>query len=310
MIEFAIKNYGDEVEESEAENRTSELLEEELEVTEENKTADEEKILSSEDIEELILETTENEEAIANEVLEEEAISEAEFEITLQEEELSSKVEEKSSTQEDSKKEVSEEADEFEITLEEEDIISDPIEKDISTEEDSQKEILEEEAQFEVKIEEPKESSPKVEKQISSKKRQLITMKLWEIASPMMIIPAETGVVYENQTHGTTTLQDSLEGILIPVNSEYNPKEYKKSISYQIESLFSEGSAGTISKEIAQKLETIFQNYPETKGISVDWEKLLESHEAWLHVIVSDTKYSDYSGLKNMKAILTWNNSD
>ena len=126
----------------------------------------------------------------------------------------------------------------------------------------------------------------------------------------MLIVPAKTGVIYENQTGGTTCFQDSLEGILIPISNDYFSHNYKDSLHYQITSLFPEGSPGNIDQQIAKDIEQILSNHPETKGIKINWKNLKDSHEAWLHVIVNDSEGSSYSGFKNVEAVMTWSNSD
>ncbi|MBF0236813.1 MAG: hypothetical protein HQM12_03845 [SAR324 cluster bacterium] len=135
-------------------------------------------------------------------------------------------------------------------------------------------------------------------------------VKLWGICSLMLIIPEKTGVTYENQTWGTTCFQDSLEGILIPISNDYLPKNYEDSLDYQITSLFPDGSSGYIDENLAKTIQNILTKYHESKGIKINWDKLKNSHEAWLHVIVNDSESDLYSGLKNIEAVLTWNNSD
>ena len=135
-------------------------------------------------------------------------------------------------------------------------------------------------------------------------------VRLWDICSPMLIVPAKTGVIYENQTGGTMCYQDSLEGILIPISNDYYPDEYRDSLDYRIIALFPEGSAGYIDEATATTIQQILANYPETQGIQVHWEKLSFSHEAWLHVFVNDVEMAPYNGFQKCEAILTWNNSD
>ncbi len=135
-------------------------------------------------------------------------------------------------------------------------------------------------------------------------------VRLWDICSPMLIVQAATGVIYENQTWGTHCYHDSLEGILIPISNDYYPDEYHDSLDYRLSALFPEGSAGYIDEATSTEIARILKTYPETQGIHVHWEKLSSSHEAWLHVLLNDVEMAPYSGFDNREAVLTWRNSD
>ncbi|TLU67238.1 hypothetical protein FE810_02850 [Thalassotalea litorea] len=49
---------------------------------------------------------------------------------------------------------------------------------------------------------------------------------------------------------------------------------------------------------------------PETTAIHVDSSKISDSYEAWVHVIVEENNFSDFSGFGEFKGVLTWCNSD
>ena len=133
---------------------------------------------------------------------------------------------------------------------------------------------------------------------------------LYNITSPVLIFPAKTGVVYQNQTHGTLCQQDIMEGFIIPISNDYLPTNYLESIDYQLCSLFADDSHGYLDENLLNKIDGILASYPVTQGITINRNRAEESHEAWVHVYVTDTECGDYSGFNHQQAVLTWCNSD
>lgn len=130
------------------------------------------------------------------------------------------------------------------------------------------------------------------------------------IGEPVLLIPAKSGVLYQNQTWGTQCFQDEIEGNLIPLDSEDKSTVHGIGFGDFVEKMFPKGSSGVITTDMGKEIEKFLGNSATMKGIQIDWEKFEESHEAWLHVIVNDSEFSAYSGIVDKKAILTWPNSD
>lgn len=137
----------------------------------------------------------------------------------------------------------------------------------------------------------------------------MIGVKLWDMNTLMLIIPASTGIIYENQTWGTTCFNDFLEGMLIPTGLDFF-EDNPEAAGFDLESLFPEGGHGFIDRTRAENIEKRLSAHVETEGIKVNWKKIDQSHEAWLHVIVSDGKFTTYSGLNGREAVFTWPNRD
>lgn len=121
------------------------------------------------------------------------------------------------------------------------------------------------------------------------------------------IIPCNSGIKFEVQTGGHACNQQEIEGAFIPVHF------YKiggniddlthQSMSNNLCHHFYDGPhkgwcSDGIQKEDAEFVDTVL-DYLDRKKISVNREKLKESHEAWVHVKID-----------GRDAIFTWPNSD
>ena len=133
-------------------------------------------------------------------------------------------------------------------------------------------------------------------------------VKLWELSGAALIVPENTGVFYTNQVNGTACEHPKIEGFLIPINNDMllNSAEH---LENQLCSLF-DGAWGELSETKANKINDVLAKYPETKGISVNRDKIKESVESWIYVLAKETKFSCYSGFGELNGILTWQNSD
>ncbi|TGJ99007.1 hypothetical protein EHQ53_10495 [Leptospira langatensis] len=134
---------------------------------------------------------------------------------------------------------------------------------------------------------------------------------LWCIKSPVLLVPKATGVVYTNQTCGTACLQEEIEGFAIPISDEYSDIDYELSLDFRIRKLFPDGNPGNIDFRLAEAIQSILDSYNESKWVRIDFEKLSESHEAWLKVkLYSGNDYIPSDLIDGQEAILTWQNSD
>ena len=138
-----------------------------------------------------------------------------------------------------------------------------------------------------------------------------ILIRLWSIRSPVILVPRKTGVTYTNQTCGTGCRQDEMEGFAIPISDEFDDADYEQGLDFRICQLFPDGSSGLIDLKLAEKIQSILASYPESKWIKINFARLEESYEAWLHVTLHENEEYVTAGLpEGQEAILTWHNSD
>lgn len=132
---------------------------------------------------------------------------------------------------------------------------------------------------------------------------------LWNLSEVAIILPMQTGVIYENQTGGVVCYQSEKEGLLIPIEADSGFRGNNDSLSHKLCSYFAHG-AGVVGEKEADKIDVYLKSYNETIGISVDRNKLSQSHESWVHIKAIETEFSSYSGFGEIEGILTWPNSD
>lgn len=127
-------------------------------------------------------------------------------------------------------------------------------------------------------------------------------IKLWDLEGYGIIIKCKSGIIYLNQTGGTACYDSEVEGAFCPLIDEAET---------QIEKL---GKLTTNKSKItpkeADEIDSILSSNPDTKFIKVDREKLSESWESWLHVIVDSEQSVCIEYSSSISAILTWPNSD
>ncbi len=150
-------------------------------------------------------------------------------------------------------------------------------------------------------------------------------IQLWSSTGVGIIISYPSGVIYSNQTGGTSCLHPECEGVYIHLADEY----YKKgrgtaSFEDELMSYFEgpkhlgTGATSGLDEEDADFVDKILKKMELSHCVQVDRKKLSKSHEAWVYVkILSDEKVDDenmslFSGFgpypKN--GIFTWENSD
>jgi hypothetical protein len=139
--------------------------------------------------------------------------------------------------------------------------------------------------------------------------QDMIHVSLDDLTQCALIVPAKTGVVYENQASGAQCARPSQEGYLLPIAHDAPLDEPELALESRISALFPAGGPGLIDARIAAKLEDILDSSGLTRGISLDWSMLQASTEAWVHVIVDHIETIGH-GHQRFAAILTWPNSD
>lgn len=126
----------------------------------------------------------------------------------------------------------------------------------------------------------------------------------------MLLIEHPSGVVYENQVGGNACWQATLEGVLAPLDMESKSFE-------EIMNLFDAYAPQGITAMTADAIDAILVAEPVAKTVRVDRERLAESWEAWVYVIVdfpasvaADADLELFSGFGKGHGVLTWPNSD
>jgi hypothetical protein len=141
-----------------------------------------------------------------------------------------------------------------------------------------------------------------------------------------LIIAVPNGVVYSNQTGGTECLHPEFEGIYIPLRNETEEGasaggrnlELRSPEHELVEYFFRgayEGSGATwgLNEEDAVFIESVLSKWDLGECLRVDRDRLDESHEAWVHVmVVGEESHQAFSGFGPYPrpGILTWKNSD
>lgn len=136
------------------------------------------------------------------------------------------------------------------------------------------------------------------------------TVLLYGLHSVGLVIPCSSGVIYQNQTGGYACLQDSVEGIFVPLHSE--PIDHYEALHhFFFRDKWGGHCDGGIDIESADFIDSTLARLPGHSGIKVDRSRLAESHEAWVHVTLADpTSTGLLEGFDGVHGILTWPNSD
>lgn len=148
-------------------------------------------------------------------------------------------------------------------------------------------------------------------------KKTKTRVHLYDLQQPMLLIPAETGIVYYNQVGGCGCFSMEAEGYLVPLPNidlveyeHFNPKVWYHLgdgivANPPLHDMDHDGNALSWWDEFK---ETIEQDLPENE----DWPKMkmippskdkTQHYEAWVHVEVIIVG-------KKKRAILTWRNCD
>jgi hypothetical protein len=138
-------------------------------------------------------------------------------------------------------------------------------------------------------------------------------IQLFYTAGVSLIIPCHSGVLYSNQTGGHGCLHPEVEGVCVPLFPEGARLEEKLGDFFtgpKWQGWCSEG----IDSETADYIDTALEESDRTKEMTVNRTRLNDSHEAWIHLNIPDSKtaheLSIFRGFNQRNAILTWSNSD
>lgn len=133
---------------------------------------------------------------------------------------------------------------------------------------------------------------------------------LYGLQSVGLIIPCASGVVYQNQTGGYACLQDTAEGVFVPLDSDPT-NHYEALNDFFFKGKWAGYCMNGIDGETADFIDATLARVSVHSGIKVNWSRMKDSHEAWVHVTLADPSSTGLlEGFGATQAILTWPNSD
>ena len=136
-----------------------------------------------------------------------------------------------------------------------------------------------------------------------------------------LIINLPTGILISNQTGGTACLQPEIEGIYIPIANDILIESYTlHSPETELTQYFlspkyaGTGACNGIDLKDVEEIESILEKYNLQNFISIDTEKLSESHESWIWVKINlnseNNLFLKNFGKTDLNGVITWCNSD
>ena len=123
-----------------------------------------------------------------------------------------------------------------------------------------------------------------------------------------LIIPAETGIHWRTQAGGVSCLQNVLEGLFIPFNSDQTSSTSEDGLYCRLEAFYER--EGRVWSANADHFDALLAADASTAWVRLDRERLSESDEAWVHVVMAPVGDWPVKGLPPGPAVLTWLNSD
>ena len=136
---------------------------------------------------------------------------------------------------------------------------------------------------------------------------------LWSLASPVILVPSRTGVIYCNQVNGVATEHRELEGFLLPFPviqaSVFDPKWWERNYNRRVP-----GEPKERWVQIATEIERALNGVVASGQLAHNVHVLEDDAnvEAWVRVefdfnLISET---DPDTLQHLNGILTWENCD
>jgi hypothetical protein len=147
-------------------------------------------------------------------------------------------------------------------------------------------------------------------------------IKLWDHVGLGIILSWPTGIIYSNQTGGTSCLAPEMEGAFIPLQNDCTlPDNVLLSPAKDLWDYFTgprwNGTGATNGLEEADGnfIDDLLRKASLFPALRVDRTRLADSHEAWVHVIISSDESDDlpiFAGFTPYPraGVLTWQNSD
>jgi len=148
-------------------------------------------------------------------------------------------------------------------------------------------------------------------------------VELWESVGFGVIISYPTGVLYSNQTGGTSCLHPTIEGIYVPLSNDIAVPEGKLlSPDTELFAYFTgpkhrgAGATRGLDLDDAAFIEATLAKWRLSSFVTIDRTRLRDSHEAWVwSTVVADGGDEDlaiFAGFSPYPrpGVLTWTNSD
>ena len=146
-------------------------------------------------------------------------------------------------------------------------------------------------------------------------------VQLFEHVGLGVIVSWPSGVVFTNQTGGTSCLAPEMEGIFIPLRNDCTAQGVLVSPENDLWEYFTGprwggiGATQGLQQQDADFIDALLHRVNLHPAMSVDRRRLRESHEAWVHVAIHDDEFRDpplFTGFSPYPrpGILTWQNSD
>ena len=133
-----------------------------------------------------------------------------------------------------------------------------------------------------------------------------------------VIISYPSGVVYTAQAAGTACLHPKLEGVYVPFDNDYLV-EGRRFVGLEVDltnyftgpKYCGDGACSGLDKDDAAAVNRLLEERHVLDWIEVDMDRLPESREAWIFVLVKRDDFiaSGFSGYP-LSGVLTWSNSD
>ncbi|KYF51055.1 hypothetical protein BE08_28365 [Sorangium cellulosum] len=136
---------------------------------------------------------------------------------------------------------------------------------------------------------------------------------LWYGIGLGAIVSLPTGVLYSNQTGGTSCLHPELEGAYVPLDADAGEELYAYFAGPKHQGT---GATSGLDDEDAAFIEMVLAKHGLSGFISLDRSRLRASHEAWVWATVTgdrgDHETALFRGLGPYprEAVLTWDNTD
>ena len=139
-------------------------------------------------------------------------------------------------------------------------------------------------------------------------------IELWEGIGLGAIVSFPTGIIYSNQTGGTSCLHPELEGAYVPLDEDAGQRLYDYFGGSKHRGT---GAIGGLDAEDAAFIEMLLAQRNLSSFVALDRSRLRESHEAWVWAAITgdggdDGQVRVFSALGPYPraAVLTWNNTD
>ena len=141
-------------------------------------------------------------------------------------------------------------------------------------------------------------------------------VKLGEHAGLGLIIEYHSGIIYSNQTCGPFCRQSQLEGVFVPLRNHTLKTGELLSPETELFAYFNGPRIGTgafdgLNANDISLIESVLEKYNLSSLISLDRSRLVDSHEAWVHIKLEreqDTDVPLFAGLGPYPrpGVLTW----